>query len=99
MANKVIIEVRINEYTMREPNPNVPYSPEEIANQALECWRGKEVTLLIRDAATAVHLEDNDLYVVIMPVRVSEPVECPQNKKDGGVPAQADETTKASQAE
>ena len=37
--NKVIIEVRINEYTMREPNPNVPYSPEEIANAALACWR------------------------------------------------------------
>ena len=39
MSNKVIIEVRINEYAMREPNPNVPYSPEEIATQSLECWR------------------------------------------------------------
>jgi DNA polymerase III sliding clamp (beta) subunit (PCNA family) len=66
---------------------------------ALECWRGKEVTLLIRDAATAVHLENDDLQVVIMSVRVSEPVEYQQNKKDGSVPEQADETTKASQAE
>jgi 3-keto-5-aminohexanoate cleavage enzyme len=39
MPNKIIIEVRINEYAMRDPNPNVPYSPEEIASQALECWR------------------------------------------------------------
>ena len=39
MSNKVIIEVRINEYAMRDQNPNVPYSPEEIAGQALECWR------------------------------------------------------------
>ena len=37
MSNKVIIEVRINEYAMRNQNPNVPYSPEEIATQALEC--------------------------------------------------------------
>lgn len=37
--NKVIIEVRINEYTMRNPNPNVPYSPEEIATASLACWR------------------------------------------------------------
>ncbi|MGH7964541.1 MAG: 3-keto-5-aminohexanoate cleavage protein, partial [Candidatus Binatia bacterium] len=39
MSDKVIIEVRINEYTMRDHNPHVPYSPQEIATQALECWR------------------------------------------------------------
>jgi DNA polymerase III sliding clamp (beta) subunit (PCNA family) len=49
--------------------------------QALECWRGKEVTLLIRDAATAVHLENDDLQVVIMSVRVSEPVEYQQDAR------------------
>jgi DNA polymerase III sliding clamp (beta) subunit (PCNA family) len=48
---------------------------------ALECWRGKEVTLLIRDAATAVHLENDDLQVVIMSVRVSEPMEYQQDAK------------------
>ena len=37
VPNKVIIEVRINEYAMRDQNPNVPYSPEEISTQALEC--------------------------------------------------------------
>jgi len=31
MAN-LIIDVRINEYALRDENPNVPYSPEEIAN-------------------------------------------------------------------
>jgi DNA polymerase III sliding clamp (beta) subunit (PCNA family) len=49
--------------------------------QALECWRGKEVTLWIKDAAMAVHMEDDDLQIVIMPVRVSEPVECQQDAK------------------
>ena len=38
-TNKVIIEVRINEYTMRDDNPHVPYSPEEIAKESLDCWR------------------------------------------------------------
>jgi len=50
---------------------------------ALECWQGKEVTLWIKDVATAVHLEDDNLHVVIMPVRVSEPMECQQVMKRG----------------
>jgi len=33
---KVIIELRCNEYAMREANPNVPWSPEEIARDAAE---------------------------------------------------------------
>src|SRR5215467_7511295 len=36
---KLIIEVRINEYASRKPNPNVPFSPEEICDEALRCWR------------------------------------------------------------
>ena len=39
MPDKVIIEVRVNEYARRFPNPHVPYSVAEIADQALECWR------------------------------------------------------------
>lgn len=39
MTNKIIIEVRINEYAMRNANPHVPYSPAEIAEQSLACWR------------------------------------------------------------
>jgi uncharacterized protein (DUF849 family) len=35
---KLIIEARVNEYMMREQgNPHVPYSPEEIARDALVC--------------------------------------------------------------
>ncbi|QYU67108.1 3-keto-5-aminohexanoate cleavage protein [Leptolyngbya sp. 15MV] len=35
---KLIIEARVNEYMMREQgNPNVPYSPAEIAKEALAC--------------------------------------------------------------
>ena len=36
---KLIIEVRINEYASRKHNPNVPFSPEEICDEALRCWR------------------------------------------------------------
>lgn len=36
---KLIIEVRINEYASRKINPNVPFSPEEICDEALRCWR------------------------------------------------------------
>jgi len=67
--------------------------------QALECLRGDEVTLALKDAASPVHIADEDLHIVISPLRVSAPAECQKDNKDGGVPAQAHETTKASQAE
>ena len=34
---KLIIEVRANEYAMRDGNPNVPWSADEIARDAAEC--------------------------------------------------------------
>ncbi len=37
LDGKVIIEVRCNEYTMRDHNPNVPWTPEEIAADAAAC--------------------------------------------------------------
>ncbi|MBF6559906.1 MAG: 3-keto-5-aminohexanoate cleavage protein [Candidatus Binataceae bacterium] len=37
--NKLIIEVRINEYASRKHNANVPFSPAEICEEALRCWR------------------------------------------------------------
>jgi DNA polymerase III sliding clamp (beta) subunit (PCNA family) len=67
--------------------------------QALECLRGNEVTLAMKDEASPIHITDEDLCVVISPLRVSEPVEGQKDKKGGGVPEQANETTKASQAE
>lgn len=64
MANKVIIEVRINEYTMRDQNPHVPYSPEEIAHQALECWRegASIIHYHARDPKTGAPSTDPQLY-------------------------------------
>lgn len=37
MQDKLIIEARINEYTQRGDNPHIPYTPEEIANEAKAC--------------------------------------------------------------
>lgn len=34
---KLIIEARVNEYMMRSENPNVPWTPDEIAEAAAEC--------------------------------------------------------------
>ena len=44
LDGKVMIEVRCNEYTMRDRNPNVPWSAVEIAEDAARC----------RDAGAAV---------------------------------------------
>jgi uncharacterized protein (DUF849 family) len=64
MADKVIIEVRINEYAMRDQNPHVPYSPEEIATQATECWRegASIIHYHARDPKTGVPASDAKLY-------------------------------------
>jgi uncharacterized protein (DUF849 family) len=64
MASKVIIEVRINEYAMRDQNPNVPYSPEEISTQALECWRegASIIHYHARDPKTGAPASDAKLY-------------------------------------
>lgn len=37
MADKLIIEVRINEYASRKRNVNVPFSPREICDDAMRC--------------------------------------------------------------
>ena len=34
---KMILEARINEYAMRDENPNVPWTPDEIAESAARC--------------------------------------------------------------
>jgi uncharacterized protein (DUF849 family) len=36
--DKLIIEVRINEYASRRENANVPFSPAEISEEAMRCW-------------------------------------------------------------
>jgi len=37
MSKKLIITVRVNEYMSRAVNPNVPFTPDEIAETAAEC--------------------------------------------------------------
>jgi len=37
LKKKLIIEARINEYAMRHDNPNVPWTPDEIAETATRC--------------------------------------------------------------
>ncbi|SEL28656.1 Uncharacterized conserved protein, DUF849 family [Bosea lupini] len=48
---KMIIDVRMNEYAMRDENPNVPWSPAEIAEDAAECYEA---------GATCVHFHGRD---------------------------------------
>ena len=38
LEEKLVIEVAINENLMRETNPNIPYTPEEMAQVSLECY-------------------------------------------------------------
>jgi uncharacterized protein (DUF849 family) len=49
---------------MRDANPNVPYSPEEIATQALECWRegASIIHYHARDPKTGAPSADAKLY-------------------------------------
>ena len=61
---KVIIEVRCNEYTMRDRNPHVPWSPDEIAADAAACRdEGAAVVHFhARDASTGAMSGDVAVY-------------------------------------
>ena len=51
LSDRIVIEVRCNEYTGRDPNPHVPFSADEIAADAAAC----------RDAGAAiVHFHARD---------------------------------------
>ncbi|OHV22658.1 hypothetical protein BBK14_25450 [Parafrankia soli] len=65
---KLIIEVRINEGTTRDSSPHVPYSPAEIAGQAVECWRqgASLVHYHARDPETGAQSADVDLYADVV---------------------------------
>jgi 3-keto-5-aminohexanoate cleavage enzyme len=51
VTDKLIIDVRMNEYAMRDENPNVPWSSDEIVADALECAEA---------GATVVHFHGRD---------------------------------------
>jgi len=63
-VDKLIIDARLNEYTFREPNPNVPYSPDEIAADAEACVAAGAsiVHYHARDPETGAPSSDVALY-------------------------------------
>ncbi|MDT3445785.1 MULTISPECIES: 3-keto-5-aminohexanoate cleavage protein [unclassified Pseudofrankia] len=65
---KLIIEVRVNEGAMRQNSPHVPYSPEEIAGQAVDCWRqgASVVHYHARDPETGAPSSDVELYADVV---------------------------------
>jgi uncharacterized protein (DUF849 family) len=60
----VAIEVRINEYTMRDVNPHVPWTPEEIAADAAACAEAGAaiVHFHARDPSSGAASTDAGLY-------------------------------------
>jgi 3-keto-5-aminohexanoate cleavage enzyme len=60
----VVIEVRCNEYTMRDANPHVPWSPDEIAADAVACVAAGAaiVHFHARDPLTGAPSTAVDLY-------------------------------------
>lgn len=62
--DKLIIDARLNEYTMRDANPNVPWSPEEIGRDAAAC-RAAGASIVhyhARDPETGAPSSDVALY-------------------------------------
>jgi uncharacterized protein (DUF849 family) len=82
MPDKLIIEVRSNEWAMRNLNPNVPYSPQEIADDAIACANagasvihyharnpstGERSTSLSHYADTVRLIKERNKDLIIMP--------------------------------
>lgn len=61
---KLIVEVRINEYASRKHNANVPFSPEEICDEAIRCWRegASIIHYHARDPKTGAPSAQSELY-------------------------------------
>ena len=62
--DKLVIDARINEYTMRDANPHVPWSPEEIGADAAACREAGAsiVHYHARDPDTGTPSNDVALY-------------------------------------
>ncbi|MCH7553233.1 MAG: 3-keto-5-aminohexanoate cleavage protein, partial [Chloroflexi bacterium] len=56
--HKLIIEVALNELASKEQNPNVPYSPEDVARDAVACAKAGAAIIHFhaRDATTGEQL-------------------------------------------
>jgi 3-keto-5-aminohexanoate cleavage enzyme len=61
---KLIIEVRINEYASRKRNVNVPFSPREICDDAIRCWNegASIIHYHARDPRSGAPSSDTALY-------------------------------------
>ncbi len=67
--NKLIITVAVcGSGPMREQNPNVPYTPAEIAAEALRSWRAGAavVHIHVRDPQTGAPAFDRDLFAEVV---------------------------------
>lgn len=64
MEKLVITAALTGAITMREQNPNVPYSTREIADAALDAWRAgaSMVHLHVRDAESGRCVQDSSLF-------------------------------------
>ena len=64
LVEPLIIDVRLNEYTPREPNPHIPFSPAEIGEDAATCTRAGAsiVHFHARDPETGAPSSDVDFY-------------------------------------
>ena len=64
MMEKLVIEVRINEYASRNRNANIPFSPAEICDEALRCWRAGAslIHYHARDPQTGAPSSKTELY-------------------------------------
>ena len=62
--DEVVVEVRVNEYTMRDKNPHVPWSPDEIAADAASCVEAGAsiIHYHARDPVTGAPSTDVELY-------------------------------------
>lgn len=68
LADRIVIEVRCTEYTGRDPNPNVPFSPDEIADDAAACREAGAsiVHFHARDPLTGAPVWDADAYAEVI---------------------------------
>lgn len=79
LSGRVVIEVRANEYTGRDPNPHVPWSPDELAADAEACREAGASVLHFhaRDPRTGAPRWDTGAYAdVIRAVRARTDVLC-----------------------
>ena len=66
---KLIIEVAINENLTSDDHPNVPITPDEVAQEAYDCWNAGAsiVHIHARDPETGAHVpEDAEIYAQTM---------------------------------